>query len=35
MPFDEAAKQALAEANQLAVGTRALEWALQHVGRRA
>ncbi len=34
-PFDEAAKAALEEAGDLSLPTRALEWALQHVGRRA
>jgi uncharacterized protein YbjT (DUF2867 family) len=34
-PFDEAAKAALDEAAELPLGTRALEWTLQHVGRRA
>jgi uncharacterized protein YbjT (DUF2867 family) len=34
VPFDAAARLALADAAELGVGTRALEWALQHVGRR-
>jgi uncharacterized protein YbjT (DUF2867 family) len=34
-PFDDAARLALAEADHaLGIRTRALEWALQHVGRR-
>jgi uncharacterized protein YbjT (DUF2867 family) len=34
-PFDEAAERALLEEDELPLGTRALEWALQHVGRRS
>jgi uncharacterized protein YbjT (DUF2867 family) len=34
-PFDEAAERALREEEELPLGTRALEWTLQHVGRRS